>query len=175
LRRSQSQERQIRHDNGTVHLFAFAFLLIDGIVTSMSLLHHTRAMTAVSSVLALIYSICIIVALVKQHDSDILGAVRKLTWASLGFVCVSYFLSYILMVTSFMANPPKGALTQWDMYRSILDLSPQNSPVIMAVYVFSAACSLILGALGLLAVKRHRDHSARRPRPDRNPGGDLAR
>ncbi len=175
LRRLRAGERQIRHDNGVVHLFAFAFLFIDGIVTGIDLLYHTRAITAVSSVLALIYSICIIIALVRQHDSDLLGAVRKVTWASLGFVCVSYFVSYILMVTSFVANPPQEALTQWDMYRSMLDLSPQNSPVVMAVYVFGAACSLILGALGLLAVKRHRDDTARRPRPDRNPGGGPAR
>jgi hypothetical protein len=174
LRRPQTQERQIRHDSGTLHLLAFAFLLLDGIVTGIGLLHHTRALTAVSSVLTLIYSLGIVVALIKQLGSDIPGTVRKVTWASLGFVCVSYFLSYILMMVALFYKPPKEveALTQWDMYQAMLDLSPQSSPVVMAVYIFAAACSLLLGALGLLAVKRHRDQSARRPRPDQNRGGE---
>jgi hypothetical protein len=81
-----------------------------------------------------------------------------MTWASLGFVCVSYVLGYILMVSTLVANRHQGIVTQWDVYRIMLDLSPQDSPLVMGVYAFAAACSLILGALGLLHVKRHRDH-----------------
>ncbi len=174
LRRPQAPKAQIRHDHGTVHLVAFALLLLDGVVTGAALLHHTPAMTAVSYVLTLLYTIGIVVALVRQHGSDIAGTVRRVTWASLGFICVSYFLSYILMVMAFMANPPKGEINELDVYGAVLALAPQSSPVVMAIYVFAAACSLILGTLGLLTVKRHRDQSARRPRPDLNRGGELA-
>jgi hypothetical protein len=158
LRQSSARGQQIRHDGGTLHLMAFAFLLLDGILIVIELLYHSMVVTGVSSVLTLIYCIFIIIALVRQVESDIPGSVRKMTWASLGFVCVSYFLSYILMVTAFVRDKSERMITQWDMYRIMLDLSPQDSRLVMGVYAFAAACSLVLGALGLLHVKRHRDH-----------------
>jgi hypothetical protein len=96
-----------------------------------------------------------------------------MTWASLGFVCVSYLLSYVLMVTTLMTSRPEKMVTQWDMYRVILDLSPQDSPLVMGIYAFSATCSLVLGALGSVRVKRHRDDSASLSRPGQNSGGEA--
>jgi len=154
-------------------MLAFAFILLDGILTGILLLNHTATMTGVSSVLTLIYSILLIVALVKQHESDIPGTVRRMTWASLGFVCVSYLLGYVLMVTTLMTSRLEIMVTQWDMYRVMLDLSPQDSPLVMGVYAFSATCSLVLGALGLVRVKRHRDDSASASRPSQDSEGEA--
>lgn len=160
LRRARARREQIRHDRGTLHMMAFAFLLLDGILTGIELLYHSAAITGASSVLTLLYCVLIIIALVRQYESDLPGAVRKMTWASLGFVCVSYLLSYILMVTTLVTKEGVIMATQWDIYRMMLDLSPQDSPLVMGVYAFAAACSLVLGALGLVRVKRHRDDSA---------------
>jgi hypothetical protein len=173
LRQPNARGHEIRHDGGTIHTMAFAFILLEGILTGILLLYHTATMTGVSSVLTLIYSILLIVALVKQHESDIPGTVRRVTWASLGFVCVSYLLGYVLMVTTLMTSRPEKMVTQWDMYRVMLDLSPQDSPLVMGVYAFSATCSLVLGALGLVRVKRHRDDSASASRPGQNSGGEV--
>jgi hypothetical protein len=173
LRQSHARGQQIRHDGGTLHLMAFAFLLLDGILTGIELLYHSAIMTGVSSVLTLIYCILIVVALVKQVESDIPGTVRRITWASLGFICVSYFLGYILMMTTLATTGPKGMVTQWDMYRIMLELSPQDSPLVMGVYAFAATCSLALGALGLVRVKKHRDHSASASRLDQNSRSDV--
>ena len=122
--------------------------------------------------LGLTYSICIIIALAKQYGSDIPGTVRRITWASLGFVCVSFLLGYVFMVTTF--DDPKTERNGHPMgdVPGPVDLSPKDSPFLMAVYIFSAACSLVLGALGLIRMKRHRDDSARVPRPGLNPGGE---
>jgi hypothetical protein len=92
LRHSRARGQRIRHDGGALHRMAFAFLLLDGILIGAELLYHSMVITGVSSVLTLIYCILIVIALVRQVESDIPGAVRKMTWASLGFVCVSYFL-----------------------------------------------------------------------------------
>lgn len=83
-----------------------------------------------------------------------------MTWVSLGFIFVSCLLSYVLMVTALVTNKHERMVTQWDIYRIMLDLSPQDSPLVMGVYAFAAACSLVLAALGLVRVKRHRDDSA---------------
>jgi hypothetical protein len=173
VRRPRGKEQQIRHYDGTIHIIAFAFILADGVLTSIDLLHHSAVMIGVSSALTALYCICIVIALVKQHESDIPGTVRRITWASLGFVCVSYFLGYIIMMTTLMTLRPEKMVTQWDMYRAMLDLSPQDSLFLKVIYMFSAACSLILGALGLVRVKKHRDDSASALRLDQNLGGEL--
>jgi hypothetical protein len=175
-RRSQGRKHQIRHDDGTMHMIAFALLLIDGLLTSINLFHHTVAMAVGSSFVMVMYSICIVIALVKQYGSDIPGTVRRVAWASLGFICVSYFLSYILFILTIptlMMRRPNAMITQWDMYRAMLDLSAQDSRLVMVVYVFAATCSLVLGALGLVRVKSHRDRSASLSRPNQNSRGLL--
>ncbi len=174
LRQPHARGHAIRHNNGTIHMVAFAFLLLDGILAGIDLLHHSAVIIGVSFVFTLIYSICIIVALVKQHESDIPDAVRKITWASLGFVCVSYLLSYVLMVTTLMTNRPEKMVAQWEMHRAMLDLSPQDSPMVMGVYAVAATCSLVLGTLGLVRVKRHRDDSSNASRPGQNSGGEVS-
>jgi hypothetical protein len=98
-----------------------------------------------------------------------------MTWASLGFLCVSYLLGYVLMVSTLMIRRPEKMVTQWDMYRVVLDLSPQDSPLVMGVYAFAATCSLVLGALGLVRVKRHRDDSAAVSRLGLNSEGEAGR
>ncbi len=171
LRRPRARGHEIRLDGGTIHMMAFAFILLDGILTGIDLLHHTVIIATVSSLLTAGYCICIVIALVKQHDSDIPGSVRRVTWASLGFVCISYFLSYVLMVTSLVTGKPEKIANQWDMYRAMLDLSPQDSLLVMGVYAFVAASSLVLGTLGLVRVTRHRNDSANASRTGQNLGG----
>jgi hypothetical protein len=72
-----------------------------------------------------------------------------------------------------MTSRPEKMITQWDMYRVVLDLSPQDSRLVMGVYAFAATCSLVLGTLGLVRVKRHRDDSASASRPGQNSGGEV--
>ena len=171
LRRPRARGHEIRHDDGTMHMVAFALILLDGILTGINLLHHTAIMATVSSLLSAGYCICIVIALVKQHDSDLPGSLRRITWASLGFVCISYLLSYVLMVTSLVTSKPEKIASQWDMYRTMLDLSPQDSLLVMGVYAFVAACSLVLGTLGLVRVTGHRNDSANASRAGQNLGG----
>jgi cell division protein FtsL len=169
LRQSQRGKRDIRHYNGTIHMIVFALLLSDGILTSISLLNHTLLIGIVSSALTVMYTIGIIIALVKQYRSDITRSVQGITWASLGFVCVSFILSYILMITAFI-HKPQVMMGQWDMYRAMFELSPQASPFLMTVYGFAALCALVLGALGLIGVKRHHARSKIAPAADQNQG-----
>ena len=173
LRQPHARGHEIRHDDGTIHMLAFALILLDGFLTGIELLRHSAVIIGVSFGLTLLYSICIIIALVKQHESDIPGTVRRVTWASLGFLCVSYLLGYVLMVSTLMTSRPEKMVTQWDMYRVMLDLSPQDSPLVMGVYAFAATCSLVLGALGLVRVKRHRDDSASVSRPGQDSEGEA--
>ncbi len=175
LRRSRGRKDHIRHEDGTMHMMAFALMLADGVLTGIDLLHHAPTLIALSSLITAAYCICIVIALVKQHDSNIPSTLRRITWTSLGFVCFSYFLSYVLMVSSLAAIKPQQFATQWDMYRGMLELSPQDSTLVMIIYAFAATCSLILGSLGLARVKKHRNGSAGVPHSILNSRGKVTR
>jgi hypothetical protein len=161
---SKKQKPVLRHYDGAMHMLAFTLMLADGIAISIDLLHHTRGMIVASLMLSAFYWIMIIIALVKQYGSDIPKPLRGLTWTSLVFICVVSFVDYITIVALMVSRGPKEISTQWDMqwgmYRTMLDISPQSSPYVMALYGFTAACSLILGTLGLIRVMNHRSASA---------------
>jgi len=55
---------------------------------------------------------------------------------------------------------PNETMTQWDVYRALINLSPQSSWPILAIDLFASAYSLVLGTLGWIRVKKHRDDSA---------------
>jgi hypothetical protein len=132
-------------------------------------------MAVVSSILGAAYFIFIIISLVKQYESDIPSAVRKFTWLSLVFVCISSFVNYTTMMVLTMRqvlHQPNEMVTQWDIYRAMLDLSPQDSPFVMVLYGFVATCSLILGAFGLVRAMNHRQMSTTTSFPDPNFTGD---
>ncbi len=163
LRRFRSTEPQMRHYGGSMHMIAFSLMLADGLLTSVILFHHTVAAAVASFVLGLAYIVCIIIALARQHGTDIPRPVRAITWASLGFVLASFVLSYILLAATFVPGPGKnwGGMSQWEIqrhfYLAAFELSPADSPLALGVYVFAAVCLLGLGAPGLIAVKRHCD------------------
>ncbi len=175
LRRPRSHEPQMRHYDGAVHMIAFGLMTATGILTGIMFLYHTVVLSAATSVLGLTYCMCIIIALTKQYGSDIPRIVRGITWASLGFISVSFLLGYILALVTFMPKPRKelAAMNEWEMYRALLELSPKDSPLVMAVYIFAAVCLFGLGALGLIAVKRHRDNAASAHGPDQGLIGEL--
>jgi hypothetical protein len=177
MRQSSDRQKPVRHYDGTMHMAAFVLMLANGIALSIGFLHHTRAMAIASSISGAAYFIFIIISLVKQYESDIPGAVRRITWSSLVFICISSFVSYIMMMGFAMRDTlrqPKEMMTQWDMFLAMLDISPQDSSFVMAIYGFAAACPLILGTLGLIRVMNHRTASKTMrfhdPKRTGNPG-----
>jgi hypothetical protein len=173
IRRPRAHVRPIKHDNGTLHMIAFALLLADGLLIGFTLFHRTPVLAAFSYALGLAYTIFIVIALAKQYGTDIPRSIRKMTWACLGFILVSSFLGYIVMVVTWVTRRPQEMMNQWGMYRVLLDLSPHDSPFLFYSFIVTAFCSLALGALGLIRVMKHRNGSAATLRPVLNPGGKL--
>ena len=177
IRQSSDKQKPVRHYDGIVHVIAFTLLIAVGIIIGIDLLHHRRWMLVASWILSAIYWIFVIIALVKQYGSDIPKSLKKITWASLVFICVSSFVTYITMMVLMVTQGPREMATQWDMqwamYRAILDLSPQGSPFVMGLYGCVAACSLILGSIGLVRAMNHRSTAIVTPLSGQNPAGDI--
>jgi hypothetical protein len=97
--------------------------------------------------------IFVIIALVKQHDSDVMQSVRTLTWVTLGFVGISFVTGYIFGVVYAMKQP--GIMVnQWKMLKSISGISPWESHFMLGITIFVICGALFLGLPGLLMLKK---------------------
>ena len=120
---------------------------------------------------------CVIVALVKQHGSDMSSAVRGITWASLGYLCFCYSTGYIMSFifsVKHLVNNPEMINNTWAMIEFFSALSPLDSPWLTGFYVFSIVCSLAIGICGLVSLKRFRGEHNRSPiLPSAHPGEET--
>ena len=85
-----------KHERGRVHLFLFALLISDGLIVAASFMLTHVALTLLGSAVTMLLGICVVVALVKQHESNLKRPLRTLTWAALGYVCFSFIAGYII-------------------------------------------------------------------------------
>lgn len=97
----------------------------------------------------------VIIALVKQHQSDMNGALRALTWITLGYVCLGFVIGYVLYSIIAFKNPDIMN-NQWEMIKAISAMSPWDNPFMMSIYIFFICSSLILGISGLILLNKFR-------------------
>jgi hypothetical protein len=148
-----SQEEAVKHENGRVHMILFALLLVDGVlVTSEFFISHVVP-TILSSVASLCIGIFVIFALVRQHNSDLPGSLRTITWTSLGFVGVTFVMGYVVGMVFAFKNP-SIAYNQWEIIKSISNLSPWDSPLKLIYNILVLCGALFLGIPGLIIHQR---------------------
>ncbi len=142
-----------RHENGRVHMILFALLLVDGVlVTSEFFISHVVP-TILSSVASLCIGIIVIIALVRQHNSDLPGSLRTITWTSLGFVCVTFVMGNVVGMIFAFKNP-SIAYNQWEVIKSLSSLSPWESPLKLSYNILVLCGAVFLGIPGLIIYQR---------------------
>ena len=131
----------------------FLLLLIDGVLVCLGFFFTHVMLTIISSIAGLCLGILVIVALVKQHDSDIDRSLKAITWASLGFICINFVAGYVISIVFAMQNP--GVVyNQWELFKSMSLLSPWESPLKLSFDIFTLCGALFLGIPGLFMLFR---------------------
>jgi hypothetical protein len=156
-----SQLDAVKHEDGRYHMILFMLLLADGVlVTSEFFLLHVVP-TVLSSLASLCAGIFAIVALARQHNSDLPGSLRKLTWTTLGFVGATFLMGYVAgMVFAF--DNPAMAYNQWEIFKSISNLSPWDSALKMGYNILVIGGALFLGLPGLVVVRQNQSGGKQR-------------
>ncbi len=149
----QSTTSALRNEKGRAHVGLFLLLLLEGILVSAGFFVTHVTLTVISSVAGLCTGICVIVALIKQYDSNIGASLKAITWASLGFICINFVAGYIISLMFAMRNP-EVAYNQWEMLKSMSLLSPWESPLKLGFDIFTICGALFLGLPGLLMLHR---------------------
>ena len=139
---------------GTAHAILFALLLVSAFFASLDLSFTHVAFTAAGFGAVLITGIMVIVALVKQHQNPLPRPIGALTWWTLGYVAATLFAWYALTIV-FSIIRPEVMRDQWLLLQNIAATSPWEQPLLAGFTLLSLGASLILGVLGLLALRRN--------------------
>jgi hypothetical protein len=151
--RADKSETTARHEKGRSHLVLFGLLVLDGVLATAGYLFTHVIVTILSSVSGICMGIFVIIALVKQHNSNMSNALRAITWTCLGFVGITFMAGYAISMVFAFKNP--GILyNQWELFKSMSSLSPWENPLVLGFDIFTMCGAFFLGIPGLLMLKR---------------------
>ena len=148
-----SKRDAVKHENGRFHRFLFVLLLTDGVLVASEFFGLHVLPTILGSLASLCIGILVIVALARQHNSDLPASLRKLTWTTLGFVGATFFTGYILSMAFAFENPAM-AYNQWEIIKSISGISPWDSTLKMVYNILVICGALFLGLPALIMLKQ---------------------
>ena len=161
-----------RHEKGRAHLVLFGLLVLDGVLASSGFLFTHVIVTILSSVAGICMGISVIIALVKQYNSNMSNALRAITWACLGFVAITFLAGYVMTMVFAFKNPGI-AYNQWELFKSRSSLSPWENSLVLGFDIFTICGAFFLGISGLLMLKksvnRVREPKAKRVAPSYGP------
>ena len=141
-----------KHERGRVHLILFALLIADGLIVAASFILTHVALTLLGSALTMLLGICVVVALVKQHESNLKRPLRNLTWAALGYVCFSFIAGYIVSM-GIAFRHPEILRNQWELFKLLSSTTPWESPLIMTINSIAISGAAFIGIPGLFMLK----------------------
>ncbi len=147
-------KREPRHETGKIHALLFALLIIDAffIIPTFFLTHVS--FTIFSTIISLAVIITVIIALVKQAGSTIPGAIQKMTWTSMVFICISLILGYGFSLTMAFENM-EVAYNQWELFKRVSKISPLDNTFMMGLHIYSLCGSFLIGIPGLVLLKHY--------------------
>jgi hypothetical protein len=150
----------VRHEAGGFHQLLFAMLLLDVVITAVDFLVNNLGLTLASTLLTFAILGILITALVRQQQSDIPTKLRRLTWVTLGYLILLMALGYVHLMVMSVQNPRIQG-DQWEWLKLVSQQSPDESVLLLVMYLLSIFGSLALGLLGMLALREHhRNHPA---------------
>ncbi|UCE52625.1 MAG: hypothetical protein JSV31_25770 [Desulfobacterales bacterium] len=151
-----------KHEMGRAHMIMFALLVLNGLIITLGLLLSHIALTLLSSIVSMLTGICVIIALVRQHESDMIRSIRTMTWTTLSYVCFLFVAGYIISMAMALRNPQLIA-NQWELLKMISEISPWENPLLLGFNIFSLCSALIIGVLGLFLLKKYRKEHQKSP------------
>ncbi len=147
--------KPIRSESGIAHLSLFSLILLDGLLILLNAHFHMKTLTLLSTLTSMGIGISVVIALVKQRESNIPKALCNLTWTGLGFVCISFLLGYVFTMVLYFRNPVIMG-NQWKLIELVAAMSFFENPFVSGLNILSLCGTFCLGIPGLMLVDKHR-------------------
>ena len=155
-RLSQRAPKERKHESGRVHLMLFALLSLNGLIVAVGFILSHVGLTFLGGAVMLMMGVCVVVALVKQHESNLQHPVRTMTWAALAYVCFSFISSYIISMGLAFKNPDI-VQNQWEMIKLFSSTTPWDSALMMTLNIIALSGAVAIGIPGLCLLKMSKD------------------
>jgi hypothetical protein len=139
----------IRHEAGKYHEILFFALGLLGLSSLIDSVFQHTAKNMLDAVLWLAVFSLVVVALVKQHRTDLSGALKALPWVALGVSIFFLVVGQVLLMAALLDEP--GALNA-NFYNLKL-----TSPAAKVFFIFEAVVYFFLSFWGLSALRTFRN------------------
>jgi len=151
----QQPARQLKPYQSRAHEFLFAFLLIDMLHTVADVAARSMAVHVAGTLIGLGLIISAVTALIKQQGTDLPRGIRRVVWATVGYLAVS--LAFWTVYNMYLSLRWAGTSTDyWDIQRYVATVDLPRAPVLLGWLVICAFTSGILALCGLLALRKYR-------------------
>ncbi len=155
-----STTKKVHHEKAFFHLLAFTLLVVLGLWVALDYNVTSVAVTLLSIPIGLAMTIATVIALVRQHGSDLPAALRGFTFAAAGFCGLMFVLSYVQLFVMLgldsMALDSMAMQNQWQMLLRFSRAEPSENAFVMWVYIIEITLALLVGLPGLLLALRWR-------------------
>jgi len=152
----------IKPYRSAAHAVLFTVLLLDACHSGVLFAWQSVLMYVLGLGILIALLASIIVALIRQADTDLDAGLKRTTWWAMRYVMVSYVLNtamfYVFLGLS-GRSVPSTTPDMWELMRSMWMTSPLDSPAVLVTEAFSLVGSGVFGALGwaqLRAFRRRR-------------------
>ena len=142
-----------KNESGRVHLALFVLLSFNGLIVAASFVLTHVGLTFLSTIVMLMMGICVVVALVKQHESNLKHPLRTMTWAALGYVCFSFISGYIISMALAFKNP-EMVHNQWEMIKTISNTTPWDNALMLTLNIFALGGAMAIGIPGIFLLRK---------------------
>jgi len=134
---------------GGAHKVLFSLMLLTGLVNSILFYDSQTGITLLHVAMGVGLFISVVVAIVRQYESDMRGGVRKLTWATLGYLTIFYFIGmihYMLLAAAYA----DVVSSQWELMRIYSATAAKGSPFFLGLRMVFILCSFSIAIPGLV-------------------------
>lgn len=154
---SARPEEPLEDYNGNFHWSLFSLLLFNAMLASIGSYYRAPWLQILNTFIYLGLGICMIGALIRQRRSTMGKGLRRLAWSTAFYV---WFVSVLGSIAAVFVIFEKGMqhahAGTWDIIRAMMETVPADHPLLLALSLFSAACSLVIGLAGVVLMLQHR-------------------
>jgi hypothetical protein len=143
----------LKHENGIFHLSVFSLLALNAIFISIDIFYQNIVLSLISSTVVMAIVVLLIIALIKQKNSDLYKSIKVVTWSIIVYLCIITISSYAITLFVTIQNQ-EVAYNQLELLKKISALSPLSNSWLLGLSIFSLAYSSSIGISGILFIMK---------------------
>ena len=144
------------------HHLLFYLILASGAATALDVYYDHPALVLAATLLAMAIPALAILALVRQHDSNLGRSLQRITWASLVYAGLTFLYISISSTVVAITNPEQSNQV-WELIKLRAELPTADNPWLLGLSVFFIFFAGFISVFGLISAGRSGD-------PGQDPG-----